>query len=97
MAALGGRVHALSCDVRLPGQVSAAFDRVEEALLTFTALRTRKPEYVAMYLMCGQMLEGANRRDEAREWLETGIATATARGESHALGELQSALAGLSD
>lgn len=67
-------------------------ERVDEALQTFTTLRTRKPDYVAMYLMCGQMLEGAGRTDEAREWLETGIATAKKTGESHALGELQSAL-----
>ena len=32
VAALGGRVHALSCDVRLPGQVAAAFDQVEGTL-----------------------------------------------------------------
>lgn len=32
VAALGGRVHALSCDVRLPEQVAAAFDQVEGTL-----------------------------------------------------------------
>ena len=32
VAALGGRVHALSCDVRLPAQVAAAFDQVEGTL-----------------------------------------------------------------
>jgi NAD(P)-dependent dehydrogenase (short-subunit alcohol dehydrogenase family) len=31
VAALGGKVHALSCDVRLPEQVAAAFDQVEAA------------------------------------------------------------------
>ena len=67
-------------------------DRWDEALQTFTALRARKPDYIAMYLMCGQMLEGQSRRDEAREWLAAGITIATQKGESHALGELQSAL-----
>jgi predicted Zn-dependent protease len=67
-------------------------ERWDEALQTFTALRTMKPDYIAMYLMCGQMLEGVSRNDEAREWLESGMAQARAKGDSHALGELQSAL-----
>lgn len=32
IAALGARVHAMSCDVRLPDQVAAAFDDAEQAL-----------------------------------------------------------------
>lgn len=67
-------------------------ERWDEALQTFAALRAMKPDYVAMYLMCGQMLEGISRTSEAREWLETGIAQARAKGDSHAVGELQSAL-----
>src|SRR3954466_10730922 len=70
-------------------------ERWDEALQTFTTLRTRKADYVAMYLMCGQMLSEANRKDEAREWLESGIAAARAKGDSHALGELESALSTL--
>ncbi len=35
-----------------------------DALRTFTALRARKPDYIAMYLMCGQMLLEASRKDE---------------------------------
>lgn len=38
VAALGVRVHALSCDVRLPEQVAAAFDQVEVALGPITLL-----------------------------------------------------------
>lgn len=67
--------------------------RVDEALQTFTTLRTRKPDYVAMYLMCGQMLDEAGRKDEAREWLESGLAAAKAKGDSHAASEIESALA----
>ncbi len=67
-------------------------ERWDEALQTFTALRTMKPDYVALYLMCGQMLEGVQRTEEARSWLEAGIVQAKAKGDSHALGELQSAL-----
>jgi predicted Zn-dependent protease len=70
-------------------------ERWDEALQTFSTLRTRKPDYVAMYLMCGQMLEGIGRKDEAREWMEAGIAAAKAKGDSHAVGELESALATL--
>lgn len=67
-------------------------ERWDESLQTFVSLRTMKPDYVAMYLMCGQMLEGLARKDEAREWLEAGITAARAKGDSHAVGELQSAL-----
>jgi hypothetical protein len=46
-----------------------------------------------MYLMAGQILTGEQRQGEAREWLEAGVALAKAQGNSHALGELESALA----
>jgi len=70
-------------------------ERWDEALQTFTTLRSMKPDYVPMYLMCGQMLEGLGRKDEAREWLEAGIEQARNKGESHALSELESALSAL--
>ena len=63
-----------------------------DALRTFTALRARKPDYIAMYLMCGQMLLEASRKDEAREWLEAGLATARAKGDTHAASEIEAAL-----
>jgi predicted Zn-dependent protease len=65
--------------------------RIDDALRTFETLRKSKPDYVAMYLMCGDMLRAAGR-EGAREWLEAGIVTARAKGDSHALGELESAL-----
>lgn len=70
-------------------------ERWDEALQTFTSLRQMKPDYVAMYLMCGQMLEGIARKDEAREWLEAGLAEARKKGDSHAVSEIGSALAAL--
>jgi predicted Zn-dependent protease len=70
-------------------------ERWDEALQTFTTLRTQNPEYVAMYLMCGQMLDGLARQEEAREWLEAGALAARKKGDSHALGEIESALAAL--
>jgi predicted Zn-dependent protease len=71
--------------------------RVDEALQTFTTLRTSTPTYVPMYLMCGQMLEKAGRVDEAREWLTAGIKAAGTAGDGHAKGELEGALGLLGD
>lgn len=71
--------------------------RTEDAAGTFTKLRAASPTYVPMYLMCGQMLVKAGRKDEGREWLEAGITAAKAAGNSHALSELQSALGELDD
>ncbi len=70
--------------------------QVEEALSTFRKLRDRDPGYVPMYLMCGTMLSEAGRASDAREWLEAGRIEARARGNAHALGEIESALAALS-
>ena len=68
--------------------------RVDDALRTFQTLRGATPDYVPMYLMCGQMLADAGRA-EAREWLEAGIDAAKAKRDSHALGELEAALEAL--
>lgn len=69
--------------------------RAEDAIATFGTLRERDPGYVAMYLMAGQTLLDANRPEEARAWLEAGLGAARRKGDSHALGELESALAAL--
>ncbi len=74
-----------------------SLSRTDEALQTFTTLRTANPDYVAMYLMCGQMLEQAGRTSEAREWLLVGIDVAKKTRNSHALSELESALGTLAD
>ena len=68
--------------------------RVDDALRTFESLRSKSPGYVPMYLMCGQMLADAGK-DGAREWLEAGVVAARAKKDSHALGELESALEAL--
>jgi tetratricopeptide (TPR) repeat protein len=69
-----------------------SLERYEEALSTFERLRSHTPDYVPMYLMCGQMLEQIGRAEDARAWLSAGIEQARKRGDSHALGELQGAL-----
>src|SRR5262245_1871249 len=66
--------------------------RTEESLAIFVELRARDPGYLPMYLMVGQMLTEAERKAEAREWLEAGIALAKDRADDKALGELESAL-----
>lgn len=70
-------------------------DRIDDAVRTFESLRGIDAGYVPMYLMCGQTLTKANRKDEARTWFEAGVAAAQAKGDSHALGEIQGALAAL--
>jgi hypothetical protein len=70
----------------------AGQDQIDLAVGTFTSLRDIDASYVPMYLMCGTMLAKAARPDEARTWLEAGIAAARAKGDSHALSEIQDAL-----
>ena len=69
--------------------------RVDEAVATFAKLRDKDPSYVPVYLMAGQTLADAGRAVDARSWLEAGIGAAKSKGDSHALGELESALASL--
>jgi predicted Zn-dependent protease len=69
--------------------------RHDEALATFDTLRQRNPDYVAMYLMCGQMLEKLGRLDEARAWMTSGLQAAQQKGDAHAASELEGALGAL--
>jgi predicted Zn-dependent protease len=69
--------------------------RIDDAVSTFAGLRSKDATYVPMYLMCGTMLIEANRRDEAREWLTSGLDAARKKGDSHAAGEIEGALATL--
>ena len=69
--------------------------RPEDAVATFGKLRALDPGYVPQYLMCGSLLLDLGRHAEARDWLTEGAATARAKGDSHALSELEDALARL--
>ena len=69
--------------------------RVDEALDTFTKLRAKDENYVPMYLMCGTMLIEASRRDDAKDWLSFGLTVARRKGDAHAAGEIEGALATL--
>ncbi len=69
--------------------------RPEDALSTFAKLRALDASYVPQYLMCGALLAELGRHAEARDWLTAGIAAAKAKGDTHALSEMQDALANL--
>lgn len=69
--------------------------RIDEALQTFTTLRTTHPDYVPAYHMCAQMLIEKDRKDEGRAWLEAGMVAAKKTGNMHALSEMQDALEAL--
>lgn len=69
--------------------------RLDDCLRTFETLRGRTPEYVPMYLMAAQVLSELGRKDDARSWAQEGTAQARRKGDAHALGELESLLAGL--
>jgi tetratricopeptide (TPR) repeat protein len=70
--------------------------RLEESMKAFADLRTFDPAYVAQYLLGGGVAEMLGRKDEAREWYREGIIRARAKGEDHAVSEIQQALAALS-
>jgi len=67
----------------------------EEAHATFSELESRWPEYVAAYLMHGNLLASMHKLADARGIYEEGIAAARKKGDGHALGELESALQNL--
>jgi tetratricopeptide (TPR) repeat protein len=78
--------YGLAMELRSRGDLAAAWQAFEVLLSEF-------PAYVPSYLMAGQTLVALGRREQAAAVLRTGIATATAAGDSHARGELESALA----
>lgn len=73
-----------------------SLERVEDALATFGKLKALDASYVPMYLMCATLLIAHGNMDDGRTWLRDGIAAARAKGDAHALAELEEALARLS-
>src|SRR4051812_40521925 len=67
-----------------------------EAWTVFAELLEKFPDYVPTYLMAGGTLVALGRKDEAAETYRKGIEVAAKRGDSHARGELESALAEIS-
>ena len=68
---------------------------IQTALAEFRKLLELHPDYVAGYQMAGQMLSAAGRSEEARQILESGIASASRAGNKHAQEEMQGLLADL--
>ncbi|MEO7111693.1 MAG: tetratricopeptide repeat protein [Polyangiaceae bacterium] len=66
-------------------------EKNDEAVRTFDKLAEMAPDYVPMFLMAGQLLEKMGKLDDAKSWLDRGIAAAKKKGDSHAQGELESA------
>ena len=62
---------------------------IDVALAEFNRLLQGKPDYIAGYHMAAQMLASAQRTDEARSFLERGIAAAQRAGNNHAASEMQ--------
>jgi tetratricopeptide (TPR) repeat protein len=67
--------------------------QLDEAWTVFSELLSQFPDYVPTYLMAGGTLAALGRRDEAADIYRRGIEVAGRRGDSHAKGELASALA----
>lgn len=68
---------------------------LDESLATFETLREKDPAYVPMYLICGGMFVELGKLEDARTWFGEGLLRAKAAGDTHALGELEGALAGI--
>ena len=69
--------------------------RLAEARDEFDALMRDHADYTAAYLHAGNVLVALGERDEARAVYERGIAACLRRGDAHARGELEGALASL--
>lgn len=63
----------------------------DEARSTFADLTRRHPDYVATYLMYGNLLVKVGARDEAATVFAAGIDAAKRTGDAHARGELEAA------
>jgi predicted Zn-dependent protease len=80
--------YGLAMEFRSRGDLEASWQTFETLLAEF-------PAYVPTYLMAGQTLLALGRRDDAAEVFRRGITEATTKGDSHARGELEGALAEL--
>jgi tetratricopeptide (TPR) repeat protein len=70
-------------------------DRLEECVAAFGELVTVAPDYVATYLQYGGALVKLGRAAEARKVFEQGVDRARAKGDMHALAEIEGALGAL--
>ena len=78
--------YGLAMELKSRGEIEASATAFDELIAAF-------PDYVPSYLMAGGVASQLGRKDQARVLFTRGIDVATQRGDSHARGELQSALA----
>jgi tetratricopeptide (TPR) repeat protein len=71
--------------------------RLAEAQAEFATLMREHPDYTAAYLHAGNVALAMGDRANARAVYEQGIAACVRRGDAHARGELEGALAGLGE
>jgi tetratricopeptide (TPR) repeat protein len=71
--------------------------RREDALGALAGTLTAFPDYVPSYLMAAQLAAELGQGADAAGYAQRGIDTARRVGNGHALSELESLLAGLSD
>jgi predicted Zn-dependent protease len=69
--------------------------KLDDAQAAFAELIESFPDYVPAYLMAGNVLVTQGKRREAGDVYRRGISAASARGDQHAVKELESALAEL--
>lgn len=77
------------------GQEYKNAGRLEEARATFDALMAATPDYTATYLHAGNVLLALGHGTEAVDVYRRGIEVCARRGDAHARGELEGALATL--
>jgi tetratricopeptide (TPR) repeat protein len=78
--------YALALEYKNAGQLELAWE-------TFSTLMKSHGDYVAAYLHAGNTLVALGRVPEARAVFERGIEACTRRGDAHARGEIEGALA----
>ena len=80
--------YGLAMELKSLGDLAGAWTVFAELLAQF-------PDYVPTYLMAGGTLVALGRRDEASDVYARGLQAAAKKGDQHAHGELESALAEL--
>jgi tetratricopeptide (TPR) repeat protein len=78
--------YGLAMELKTQGDLAGAWAAFSELIEQF-------PDYVPTYLMAGGTLSALGRKADAADIYRKGIEVATRRGDQHARGELESALA----
>jgi tetratricopeptide (TPR) repeat protein len=67
----------------------------DQSWAEFSSLMEQFPDYIPAYLMAGGLLVALGKRDDAKAVFRRGIEVSSRKGDSHAKGELEGALADL--